>query len=459
MLRAMRIQEWVGAWLVLGAVACGGEESPPAATAETPETAEPTAEAQPVEQPAQEQTEAPAEAPAEALPELDLLRALPTEVAASTAYRDRATEVAKLFDGDLETAYNSATGSLVGTWIDVRIPEGATVTGIEMTAGYTRTKPDGEDLFTENHRVRSVKISRDGTELATHDLDLDERGLQRVAVEGGAGTYRIEVTAVQAGSKEDWRETCISELRVLGRAPGAEADARFPLYGVGSLPTREAPTPPAREGFDEQHRQFTHRFATQWAEHEGEVIGIDYVHTGLTLDGEELMRVRRKRTQLLERLQEFVAPIDAAAGDRLRAALVRSPSGRWTEFEPDLAVVEAALQAVSTWADQDSVRCRTAQLLAQIHLERVFALTEGENMHDEMGASYDDGVDIGPDITRFLETMHDLTNNYSRNPGPTTRRVLAQTLPRANLEPLTQSWAAARPMLEAARGACPWGSE
>ncbi|MDH5491875.1 MAG: hypothetical protein OEY14_07970, partial [Myxococcales bacterium] len=255
-------------------------------------------------------------------------------MAVSTAYRDQPREVEKLFDGDLETAYNSATGSLVGTWIDVRIPDGASVTGIELTAGYTKVQHGRADLFTGNHRLESVRISRDGEALLTHSLDPEVRTLQRVPVEGPSGTYRIEIISLRPGTNADWRETCISELRVLGRAAGAEEGTRFPLFALGALPARQTPPSASREGFDGRHRQFLHAFARDWSRHEGDIIGIQYIDTGIQLV-DEIGGIHRTRRHLLQRLHDFVLPIDAAAADQLRAAMVRSPHAEWTDFEED----------------------------------------------------------------------------------------------------------------------------
>ncbi len=436
-------------------IACGGEEPAPDPTVGPGTAPIETPEATPAVANPEAATPEAAEAPAAVGPEVDLLRALPTEVAASSAYRDRSTELGKLFDDDLETAFNSSTGALVGTWIDVRIPDGATVTGIEMTAGYTYTKPGGEDLFTGNHRVTSVKISRDGEELLTHALDPDNRERQRIPVTGGPGTYRIEIAAVQPGSNADWREACISDLRVLGRAPSAEANSRFPLYRLNELPTRAAPTPPDREGFDEAHRQFLHSFAGAWATHEREVVAVAFIDTGIPFEGEEIVNKRRTRNRLLQRLHDFVAPIDPASGDQLRAALVRSPGGTWEAFEPDLEVVKAALQSVAAWSDEAPVRCRTAQLFAGMRLSRVAVLLAGENMNDEMNSG-DPDINTGVDLTDLQYEVEALSSGFSSNPGPTVRRFLAKTLPGADLESLTQNWAEVRSDLQAAKDVCGW---
>lgn len=442
------------------AVGCG-EDAPstPTGSSDPPPTSEPPAEPAPevAAIPAPEGTvEGMAEgAPVEAAQELDLLHAVPTEVAVSSAYRDRERELDKLFDGDLETAYNSATDALVGTWIDVRIPEGATVTAIEMTAGFTHVSREGTDLFTGNHRVESVRVSRDGEELTTHAMNVDERGLQRIPVEGGAGVYRVEVTAVRPGTNDRWRETCISELRVLGRAPGAAADTRAPLVGLETLPTREAATPPDREGFDAAHRRFLVPWSRDWGAHEEEIIGTDYIDTGVPLE-EEIVPIRARRASLLGRLHDFVLPIDAAIADRLRVARNRTIDATWPAFEPDLQLVETALERVAVWASDPAVRCRTDQALAHMRLRRTAQLVGAEWMNDEMEAGDPEG-DPGPDVTDLRDRLGEqLVPAFTNDPGTTSRRVLALTLPSVGLASLRDNWTGMRTALETAQRSCGW---
>jgi hypothetical protein len=179
-------------------------------------------------------------------PELELLHALPAAVATSSAYREDVAEVAKLVDGDLESAWNSRTGDLVGSWVAFRVPGDAQLTAIEMTAGFTK-RTGSRDLFTGNHRVSRVRVTRDGAQVAEHTLRTDERGLQRFAVTGPGGDYRVEVLELLPGERTDWRETCISELRVLGHSSAARAASSVPSTAVGALPAGTAPASGSRE--------------------------------------------------------------------------------------------------------------------------------------------------------------------------------------------------------------------
>lgn len=231
----------------LALVACGSEPAPPTPTppATTPAT-EPAVAPPPTSPPPSTDPGAAAVAPAEE--PVDLLRATRAAVATSSAYRDDPAQVARLVDGDLETAWNSRSGDLTGAWIDVAIPAEASVESIALTVGFTH-RTASADLFDGNHRVSRVRVLREGTELGAFDLDSASRALQTIAVRGAGGTYRIEIAGVVPGSHADWREVCISELRVLGRAPGAVAGSMSPQLAVGALPALDdaAPTvaPPA----------------------------------------------------------------------------------------------------------------------------------------------------------------------------------------------------------------------
>ncbi|MFO0624882.1 MAG: hypothetical protein U0325_04640 [Polyangiales bacterium] len=122
-----------------------------------------------------------------------------------------------LVDGDLNTAWSSRTGELVGAAVSVSLPDDAEVTAIALTAGLTRTVP--QDLFRMNPRVARVEIARDGVVLREAALDVDDPGLQTVPVSGRGGRWTVRVRAVRPGSRPAWREVSVSELRVMGRAP------------------------------------------------------------------------------------------------------------------------------------------------------------------------------------------------------------------------------------------------
>ena len=172
---------------------------------------------------------------------VDLIATLGLTVAVSSRVENAGDRPEHLIDHDPSTAWNSATDDLVGAWIDVRVPSGATVTGLEMIAGYARTNR-GRDLFVMNHRVRRIEVLCDGQSLGTFALDPDSRAPQRVAFNGGPGVYRVRLAEFVAGTRRDWREACVSEFALLGHPADVRADASAPspTVVVGSLPAESS---------------------------------------------------------------------------------------------------------------------------------------------------------------------------------------------------------------------------
>ncbi len=201
----------------------------------------------PIERPSESSTSPPTRpvAPSsDAAPSVDLLHAVPVTVVVSSVYRDEPRQAARLVDGDVTSAWNSRTGDIVGAWVEVHLPDDASVREVWLTVGFARP-PGATDLFTANHRVAEVRIARGADVLGTFPLDVETRALQRVAVSGGGGVYRITITRVTPGTRSDWREAIISELRVMGSAPGARAGAHTPTVRVAEagLSGAGAPTP------------------------------------------------------------------------------------------------------------------------------------------------------------------------------------------------------------------------
>jgi hypothetical protein len=172
--------------------------------------------------------------------EVDLLHAVPTTISTSTAYRDDVAQVGRLVDGDLESAWNSATENLAGAFIDIEVPRDATVTAIALTAGFPKVGENG-DLFTGNHRVRHVRVARDGVLVREQDLDIEDRGLQRIELPAGTmgGVFRVELSDLAPGTRTRWREACVSEIQVMGSAPAARAGVVAPTSRIGAI---EVPT-------------------------------------------------------------------------------------------------------------------------------------------------------------------------------------------------------------------------
>jgi hypothetical protein len=174
-------------------------------------------------------------APAEA-PLSDLLHATRASVAVSSNVDNPRDYPEHLVDGRPETAWNGRTGDLVGGFVKFQVPDDAQIDHLEMSAGFDKIGKDG-DLFTMNHRIKRVRVLREGKLVREHTFDIDVRAPQSIPIRAAGGTFKIEVLETIPGSKKDWRELCVSELRVLG-TPGASALAKpaTPIVTIGMLP-------------------------------------------------------------------------------------------------------------------------------------------------------------------------------------------------------------------------------
>lgn len=148
-----------------------------------------------------------------------------------------------LVDGRPETAWNGKTGDLHG-WIEIVLPPAAKVTAIEITAGFDKKK-DADDLFLMNHRIAKIRVLHDGVIVKEAALDTSKRELQRVLVDGAGGTWRIEVVETVPGTKKEWQELVVSDLKMYGYAGFARLPYRR-LPQVNVAPGSAAPPLPLR---------------------------------------------------------------------------------------------------------------------------------------------------------------------------------------------------------------------
>jgi hypothetical protein len=160
--------------------------------------------------------------------EVNLLQSAPTTVAVSSTVDNAAIVPEHLVDGKLDTAWNSRTGDLAHAWIAVRVPVDAHVSKLKLTVGFAKG-----DYFTQNYRIDRVHITHDGKDLGYRTLDLNNRGLQELAIDDTGGDYTIEIIHATPGSKPSWCEIAISELEVWGTVK-RPAPAK-PTVRIGSL--------------------------------------------------------------------------------------------------------------------------------------------------------------------------------------------------------------------------------
>jgi hypothetical protein len=175
---------------------------------------------------------------------VELLHAVPSTVRVSSKVRNKAIKPQHLVDRDLQTAWNSMTGDLVGAWIEVPVPGGATVEEIRLTVGHTGKGKKGEDWFLMNPRIRRVIVTVDGKDQPPVELDITKRGLQSLRVHATTSA-RVTIDAVELGTKKSWRETCVSELEVWGAPPAGWTAPAKPV-----TPTVEVGEPPDGSGLD-----------------------------------------------------------------------------------------------------------------------------------------------------------------------------------------------------------------
>lgn len=453
----------LGALFVLGCGGGGDTPAPPPPSVTTTVPAAPTtppAEAAPPA-PVPEATTAvpaPVAPPPPSGPmsdELDLLHAIHTEIAVSSAYRDQAAQIGRLFDGDPNTAWNSRTGDLVGAWIEIRIPAGAEVDSIDLIPGFART--DGEtSLFTGNHRVSGVRVLLNGEELDTLDVATDSPEMVHLGVVGGGGVYRIEITSVLPGSRTDWQEICISELQVIGRAPGAIEGSAEPIAAIGTLPDVWVPD---RASIEASHVREDRWLPQAWYDFELEVAvepGMA-ARRGRPIDGAGMDATR---DEILERTARMVAPVDGARAAALRAEVSaviawdqgQSVCDRAVATAADLVI--AAHEAVATYLADDAARCRTARTASAIRLGRLSVLASS--------AVGDNGDADGPGYTEAQfdailaesEALDNASEGWGANPQAVGTRVLAMSPP-THLRP-RGAWPELQTRLTAARDACGW---
>ncbi len=388
----------------------------------------------------------------------------------SSVYREQASQAMRLIDGDLATAWNSRTGDLVGAWIEARVPAEATVVAIALTPGFTVVRGDS-DLFLGNHRVARVRVLRDGVELGTYALDVESRTPVRVPAGGPGGVYRIEVVEVVPGTRPTWRETCISELQIVGVAPGMTPGARIPRTAVAALPApRPDPSTLDRAALDAAQRRDLTWLASAWSRLQADLRSLAE-NTGEP-DPDEFMRqdFARQRNAMLARIATLAEVAAPAASDALRGRIARGLDwsdfrARRTEVVVDLDAMSDALEAVADVIGSDEARCRTAQAVAGM---RLVPIANGARL-----ASYFDEIDESErmvaeepitraQVTRSRALERDdarlgaIRQEFRRRPADAAARLLAMDTP---ADPaVAAEWPALRAQLERARTACRWST-
>lgn len=171
-------------------------------------------------------------------PLVNLLTSAPSTIAVSSTVDNVKIRPEHIADGKLATAWNSATGQIIGAWVEVRVPVGARIKQLKLTPGFSSVDKRHGDLFTKNARIKKLRLHHAGRPIKDVTLDPGKRALQTIDVDLAGGDLRLEVIAAEPGSKKTWREACISELEVWGTLPaGTTASAKKlkPAVRLGSL--------------------------------------------------------------------------------------------------------------------------------------------------------------------------------------------------------------------------------
>ena len=395
---------------------------------------------------------------------VDLLHAVGTELAVSSAYRDQGAQVARLVDGDPTTAWNSRTGDLAGAWIEVRLPADAQVTGIALVPGFAR--PGGAtDLFTGNHRVARIRVLREGVEVGTYPVAHDAPALATIPLTGAGGVWRIELAALTPGSRADWREACVSELQILGRAPSMAPGTRTPRTAVGALPAVTAPVAVDPVALERAQRRELTALVRGWRELQSSYFSFVYDTGEPQPDVETIRETERQRAAILRRITTLVEPVDAARADAIRIAGARRLEGVAWRWEPtvlgDLAAIDAALDAVAERIGTDEARCRSARAQAEIRLVRVAGHARLASYFDEIETS-EAQMDGASDtraarqrsrgIEADAEALEPLAAEWARNSRGVTTRLLRRAAPTSDR--VTADWTALTTQLQRTQTTC-----
>ncbi len=168
--------------------------------------------------------------------EVDLLYVTRSVMAVSSKVDNPKDFPEHLVDRDPKTAWNSKTGDLVGAWIAFRVPFDVQVKRLEIVVGFDKIAKDGTDLFTANHRIKKVEVTRDGSRLGMFDLDPEKRSVQSIPIDAKGGEYKVTVLETVPGTKKEWRELTVSEFHVIGTTPHHDRlGGERPKVLIGSL--------------------------------------------------------------------------------------------------------------------------------------------------------------------------------------------------------------------------------
>jgi hypothetical protein len=157
-----------------------------------------------------------------------------------------------------------------------------------------------------NPRIRKVRIAQGSKVLLEKVLDVENRGLQEIAVDIKGGAFEIHVLEVVPGSKKTWRETCVSELEVWGTTPKvvkSKPSVRLRSLDAAPTLTREqclAAALPERKG-----RKITYVEDVPLSD-AIVICRVDHTEKGSTETHTEIAAVKRASREVIGRVSESI---------------------------------------------------------------------------------------------------------------------------------------------------------
>ncbi|MFT3699406.1 MAG: hypothetical protein QM831_40030 [Kofleriaceae bacterium] len=286
---------------------------------------------------------------------IELLHNTPVVVRLSSQVQNAAIKPEHIVDHDFNTAWNSRTNEMEGSWIEITLPAGVTAEQIKLTAGHTGKGPKGEDYFTMNPRITQVSVMRGSKLVGRFPLDPNQRGLQTLAVHA-QDTLRIYVDKVKLGSKKTWRETCVSELEVWGTVPpGFDVHPSKPVIEVEPPPPPPTALDKLCDGLDAAHKEWELRIH---AINEGCRDASEDSHCGVDPPGEPSCNVETVVSDLEKPWQEVAIHDDQSDSIYHIGSvelLVRVDDGLLTVDELQMMASPASFSNVTAKVDHKSL--------------------------------------------------------------------------------------------------------
>ncbi len=143
-----------------------------------------------------------------------------TAIASSVLNNEPKYWTANAVDGRRDTAWaEGAPGNGEGEWLEIRLPGTYQLTRVELIPGFDKVRADAYgDRWTLNNRVTAARLEFDHGSSTHVNFDANLRDFQGVNLRPPIRTQsvRITITGTKRGTKQDWHDACVSEVRLYG---------------------------------------------------------------------------------------------------------------------------------------------------------------------------------------------------------------------------------------------------